>query len=401
MLQSLLNFCSPSQDGAAAKVSPAAQALGDEGKTTARAGKSVGEADTKFSKLLKEAEREGSPKDLKKLIESLSREQLADLLSQLRLIIKALRNPTEAAELKIAGVEALTADHSAGSRLAASMETRPPAGKTLLRVLEALADLFGGEAVAKMLRSLKPEAGTSRESVPLPAKARNAEGAETNRESGSAGKARIVVLDLRKGRLPAEQARGGEATETEHLIKVEAADTQDKDFSVLFRGAFAEKFSSAAPGNANQPLQRRVLQSFQERFVPEVVKQTGIILKDGGNGEIRLVLRPENLGIIRIRLALSESSLEGRIVVENNSVRALVESNLDSLKNALREEGFQTTSLEVSVGNRQSWDQSRQDRVEPADVLQASWSSGSEEFEKAVPLFLDLKPEYSLVNLVV
>jgi flagellar hook-length control protein FliK len=137
----------------------------------------------------------------------------------------------------------------------------------------------------------------------------------------------------------------------------------------------------------------RAATNFEQRFIPEVVKQTGIILKDGGNGEIRLVLKPENLGSIRIRVALSESSLEGRIVVDNNSVKELVESSLDNLRNALRLEGYQT-NLEVSVGHRRSWSGNEQDQAPPAGWL----AGGTEEFEKAIPLYLDMRPDYELVN---
>jgi hypothetical protein len=33
--------------------------------------------------------------------------------------------------------------------------------------------------------------------------------------------------------------------------------------------------------------------------------------------------------------------------------------------------------------------------------LSGSWNSSSEEFEKAIPLFLDIKPDYELINLFV
>ena len=91
---------------------------------------------------------------------------------------------------------------------------------------------------------------------------------------------------------------------------------------------------------------------------------------------------------------MSESVLEGRIVVDNNSVKELVESSLNNLKNALRMEGYQIANLDVSVGGRRSGDGNEQ-----LDLpLSGRWASGSEEFEKAVPLFLDMNPDYELVN---
>jgi flagellar hook-length control protein FliK len=139
------------------------------------------------------------------------------------------------------------------------------------------------------------------------------------------------------------------------------------------------------------------LKTFQERFVPEVLRHTGIILKEGGSGEIRLLLRPEGLGSVRIRLALSETSLEGRIVVENSTVKDLMDGSLEHLKQALREGGFQTASLEVAVDSRH--DSHPEQGATPVTRVPGA---GSRELEQAVPPLLELiSAEPSLVNLVV
>jgi flagellar hook-length control protein FliK len=202
-----------------------------------------------------------------------------------------------------------------------------------------------------------------------------------------------VVLDLRKDQ-PASKENAEQPSPTKNPFTVtmeRAAEGQDRDVSVLFRAPFQDRAQTPTLQAGAPPA--RPAANFEQRFIPEVVKQTGIILKEGGNGEIRLVLKPENLGSIRIRLALSESSLEGRIVVDNNSVKELVESSLDNLKNALRLEGYQT-NLEVSVGHRRGWSGNEQAQSQPTGWL----AGGSEEFENAVPLYLDMKPDYELVN---
>jgi hypothetical protein len=180
-------------------------------------------------------------------------------------------------------------------------------------------------------------------------------------------KPRMVVLDLRKSPPENEQARERplEAKSTVFRVgeKNAPAEGQDRDISILVRTHSQERGTTPAAEAAARS--GRPAANFEQRFIPEVVKQTGIVLKNGGVGEIRLVLKPENLGSLRIRLSVSESSLEGRIVVDNNSVKELVESSLDNLKNALRLEGYQTANLE---------------------------------FEKVVPLFLEMNPDYEVVN---
>ena len=207
-------------------------------------------------------------------------------------------------------------------------------------------------------------------------------------------KPRVVVLDLRRNPQAVEeaheQANSMKNTFTGSMER--AVEAQDRDASLLFRAPVQDRAQTPVLETSVRTMKSS---TFEQRFIPEVVKQTGIILKSGGNGEIRLVLKPENLGSIRIRLALSESSLAGRIVVDNNSVKELVESSLDNLKNALRMEGYQT-NLEVSVGHRRSWSGDEQDQTQPSGRLAGG---GSEEFEKAIPLFLEMSPDYELVNL--
>ena len=202
-------------------------------------------------------------------------------------------------------------------------------------------------------------------------------------------KPRVVVLDLRKDQ-SASKASEEQPSSPKNAFTLPADKGPESHDSLLVRTPVQGRTQTPVPeagASASRPTQ-----NFEQRFVPEFVKQTGIILREGGNGEIRLVLKPENLGSIRIRLAVSESSLEGRIVVDNNSVKELVESSLDNLRNALRLEGYQT-NLEVSVGHRRNGNGNGQGQptVWPA-------GGGSEEFDKAVPLYLDMRPDYELVN---
>jgi flagellar hook-length control protein FliK len=212
-------------------------------------------------------------------------------------------------------------------------------------------------------------------------------------------KARVVVLDLRKSTPEKERVHEhpGEAKSAVFRTgeRNVPAEGQDRDLSILIRSHSQSQDRGTMPA-APAARPDRPAASFEQRFIPEVVKQTGIVLKNGGEGEIRLVLKPENLGSLRIRLSLGESSLEGRIVVDNNSVKELVESSLDNLKNALRMEGYQTANLEVSVGHRRSW----HGGGEHADAPLSGWGGGgSEEFEKVMPVMLEMNPDYEMVNM--
>jgi flagellar hook-length control protein FliK len=261
----------------------------------------------------------------------------------------------------------------------------------LARLLDKLVELLGARAVADAMAA---GAGKKRTSSPDEAEPARRASNQPIGEARSVGKKpTVVVVDLREDqpavRDPHDQPGANKSPTAVNGEKT--AEAPEKEGSVLFRAQVQQRSSSSdaeAGGRLTRPAP-----NFQSRFIPEVVKQTGIILKNGGAGEIRLVLKPENLGSVRIRVSLTESSLEGRIVVDNNSVKELVESSLDNLKNALRLEGYQT-NLEVSVGHRRSSNGREQTEAPPAGW----WGGGPEEFEKAIPVFLDMKPDYELVN---
>jgi flagellar protein FlbC len=125
------------------------------------------------------------------------------------------------------------------------------------------------------------------------------------------------------------------------------------------------------------------------------VRTTGIILKEGG-GEIRLVLKPESLGNIRIRMNLVDNAIEGRIIVDNPAVKQVIEGSVDALMRALTAQGFQTGSLSVSVGG-QGADTQRQAQEPPAAVRREQ----AQGFDRSVPGLEGVSLGDLLVNLFV
>ena len=133
----------------------------------------------------------------------------------------------------------------------------------------------------------------------------------------------------------------------------------------------------------------------RDKAVPDIVKQTGILLKDANQGEIRLILRPEALGKVRIRLNLDENNIAGRIFVENINVKDAFNSTLEELQRALRDSGFNAANLEVSVqGDGAGESRGRDDRpvfVHPAVI---------ENIEENIPLADSINSNDARVNLL-
>lgn len=80
-----------------------------------------------------------------------------------------------------------------------------------------------------------------------------------------------------------------------------------------------------------------------------IVKQAKFILRDGGSGEMKLVLKPEEMGMVRINLNLSDNNVVGKIIVDNINVRDIFEQNLAALQRTFEENGFSGASLDLSL----------------------------------------------------
>lgn len=209
---------------------------------------------------------------------------------------------------------------------------------------------------------------------------------------------KMLVLDLRNHEASAAQPeKGRAASRKSRPAETDAVSSSDR--GVSHRGATAlvlaprstersgdVRFPTAriedSSGSTRSAAAKTVSQPsapgrFSEILRDEVVRHASVVMRNGGDGEIRLVLRPESLGEVRIRMKVVDDSIEGRIVVQNAEARALFQENLDTLEAALREQGFQNASLDVSVS-----DGDRRRPEAEASMPAASRSLAAEELER-------------------
>jgi flagellar hook-length control protein FliK len=171
----------------------------------------------------------------------------------------------------------------------------------------------------------------------------------------------VVIIDLRDH--PAEKDRSAPAksihdpklaiakTETRETKK--PLETKDAyDTKVYFKpGVQPEKTDTGLRQAGGDVARARA--DFSSRLADvmknEMVKHTGLVLKNNGQGEIHLVLKPESLGSVRIKLNLLDNHIVGKIIVDNNTVKQIMEENLGNLETALQQNGYQTASFDVTV----------------------------------------------------
>ena len=65
--------------------------------------------------------------------------------------------------------------------------------------------------------------------------------------------------------------------------------------------------------------------------------------------ELKLTLRPEQLGDVSLRVAVQNGIVTAMFVAENQRIKEIIEQNFDALRDALEEQGIQVADLFVSV----------------------------------------------------
>nr|MBN2278336.1 flagellar hook-length control protein FliK [candidate division Zixibacteria bacterium] len=96
------------------------------------------------------------------------------------------------------------------------------------------------------------------------------------------------------------------------------------------------------------------------RFVlPDNVKSEGT----NNNRTVFIKLEPEHLGTVRLTLSSHHDAICGRMVVDNSTARAAVESNLQQLFEGLSSKGIKLDSFQVSIGGGQIGQKYSPDRM--------------------------------------
>jgi flagellar hook-length control protein FliK len=219
-------------------------------------------------------------------------------------------------------------------RAGADGRARHHAGERVLTAAEQLVAAVAGRPQAARPASASGSAGEPQKKV------------EGLRKDGHA-EPRVVVIDLRKQQ-PPQPAREKPAEPAERVSRT--LKDGDRDSRGLSVSVFKADRNAEPPAAAAAP---QAAGRFRDALQAELVRHSTMVLRDdGATSEMRLVLKPESLGAVRIHLRMADNRIEGQIVVDNRNVRQLFESVLPSLEDGLRQQGFGSASLEVSVGHR-------------------------------------------------
>jgi hypothetical protein len=163
------------------------------------------------------------------------------------------------------------------------------------------------------------------------------------RTRGSGAEGRFEIRDFRND---TELARGGERTGNPGFFEKRGA--PETELTVHLDGPSSAGGEGDAPSAPLPSFRDALAQELRGALGQDIVRHASMILKDGGEGLIRLSLKPESLGNVKIRLELSENKIAGHIIVENNEALRAFERELPVLEAAFKDSGFDSAALELA-----------------------------------------------------
>lgn len=95
-----------------------------------------------------------------------------------------------------------------------------------------------------------------------------------------------------------------------------------------------------------------LVKELKEQGSIEILREAKILVKDGQSGEIKLVLRPQELGTVKINLILENKHIVGKIFVDNNIVKEALQTAFGDLKEIFAEQGMELGALDVFVSQQ-------------------------------------------------
>lgn len=173
---------------------------------------------------------------------------------------------------------------------------------------------------------------------------------------------KISVIDMRT-----EQVAEQIANPEDSAVTKEGAKKSDFVKTVEYDSNGNATISLSLKGE-NQAIDNGVVQTSNQDFssmlsreiassANDLVKTGSIILKDNNAGTINLILNPEELGSVKIKLEISDNQITGKILVASKEAYDAFNQNLNLLKNAFLESGFTAGGFDLAfTGSNQQGD---------------------------------------------
>lgn len=111
--------------------------------------------------------------------------------------------------------------------------------------------------------------------------------------------------------------------------------------------------NNQSAGASGSTFQQMLSQQIQFN-APDFVRAGNIVLQDNNSGSINMILKPENLGNVKINLHLSDNVITGQITVNSKEAFEAFKQNMETLKQAFQNSGFENANLSLSYADTSS-----------------------------------------------
>ncbi|MFW6361508.1 MAG: flagellar hook-length control protein FliK, partial [Spirochaetota bacterium] len=169
-------------------------------------------------------------------------------------------------------------------------------------------------------------------------------GSNNGSNSGAGFQNQSGTTDLSNGLSGRNVSGGGSKSEGDGL--------QVMQVNLRADGTSTVSSAQTAGSSGETGIRGQLLQQLQEHLNKDIVKRSSILIRENGSGEIKLDLKPDDLGQVRIRITMENNHIAGKIFVENSSVKEAFDQNMQQLYRAFKEHGFEDAALNVSVGDQ-------------------------------------------------
>ena len=142
---------------------------------------------------------------------------------------------------------------------------------------------------------------------------------------------------------------------------------------------------------AGNALENMLARELHENFNGDIVRHASMALRDGGEGTIRLSLKPESLGNVKIHLELTENKITGQIVVESEEAMNAFKKEISSLEQAFRDSGFTNADLNLTYDSHSTEEQEQEERNYPQRIASSQYDDASSK-EFLVDVFFGRRP---------
>jgi flagellar hook-length control protein FliK len=158
------------------------------------------------------------------------------------------------------------------------------------------------------------------------------------------------------------------------------------------QGQEASSAVTSWEAKASQSFENFLARELHQNLNNDIVRHASVMLKENNEGTIRLALKPESLGNVKIRLEMAENKITGQIIVESEEALRAFEREIASLEKAFRDSGFAGADLEMSLAAdgreaQQQWQGTEASRSLPWHYAASQYDAAAEQSE--IPLTLD------------